>query len=208
MAGVPARVVGLALRRAESVNPIEEAPMYELSSAIREQAAWRDAKAEEYPDDERNKHSAEALLELASYVTQLREDDPRLRYLSEFNLSASDGVVLWGESATRELSRWGFGYGKVPGATEADRFVSRLCVLSALDTYESIRETETINEKEVIEGASFDRLAAVDELADEQGLLAVDVEAALRDESAWEASFARYGDSDWLRENILEGKGS
>jgi hypothetical protein len=54
-----------------------------LAEYLREQARWREIKAEEYPEDARNAPSALALLDAAEYVAQLPDDDPRLVRLDQ-----------------------------------------------------------------------------------------------------------------------------
>jgi hypothetical protein len=48
-----------------------------LAEDIESKAEWRNAVAEVHPEDERNRHAAEGLHRLASYVRKL-PDDPRL----------------------------------------------------------------------------------------------------------------------------------
>ena len=48
---------------------------------LESQAAWRDQKAAEYPDDTRNNRSAEGLRMLAAHVRQLPPGDERVRDL-------------------------------------------------------------------------------------------------------------------------------
>ena len=50
---------------------------------LREQAEWRRARADEWPEDPRNRRSAEALSELASWVMRLPNGDERLRHLAD-----------------------------------------------------------------------------------------------------------------------------
>lgn len=54
-----------------------------LAEAFENGARWRDDVAKDYPDDERNKRSARGLRDLAVYVRELPDDDPRLRILED-----------------------------------------------------------------------------------------------------------------------------
>lgn len=165
--------------------------MYSLSRVVRSQAEWRQSKADEYPEDERNARSAKALFDLAEHAVPLEQArDPRLRYISEFNLAVHDGAAMFGENASRELSRWGF-TGKRPSGNDADRFIGRLCALTALDSYGFIGDVSSVEER----GAG--------EWAMEQGLLLEDVERALLGEPRWESDFTAYMDADWLDRNIF-----
>lgn len=77
----------------------------ELSEYFRSQAEWRDRKAADYPDDQRNAQSARALRSLADYAEH--EDAADLvRALAPF----SREVILGGEETARQVSRYGFGY--------------------------------------------------------------------------------------------------
>ena len=59
-----------------------------LAAYFEDQARWRERKAEEYPDDERNEVSAAGLRELAAFMLALPNDDPRLQRLIEFRYGA------------------------------------------------------------------------------------------------------------------------
>jgi hypothetical protein len=82
---------------------------------IRSTADWRDRKAEEYPDDERNARSATALREMADLVEQLPEDAAEFVALSEVILCVlTDDILMPGEEASRFLSRYGFSGTRLP----------------------------------------------------------------------------------------------
>jgi hypothetical protein len=49
-----------------------------LSDYLLEQSAWRLLVSDEYPDDDRNHRWFEELKQLAAYVLELPDDDPRL----------------------------------------------------------------------------------------------------------------------------------
>ena len=166
--------------------------MHPLESAIREQAEWRETKAAEYPDDERNARSAMALGELAEIANSLESgEDPRTLYLTRFHFT--DGVPIWGEATHRELSRWGFDGKAAPTAEEADRFVGRMCALAASDMFNWISDCQ----------GDWGQQPDVDGIAGEHGLLPVEVESALHGGTRWESSFASYEDPSWLAKNIL-----
>jgi len=67
------------------------------------QAEWREHKAEEYPDDERNLRAASALRAAAEYVGVLPDDDQRLRVID-----ATDVDHPGGERTHEVLRRVGF----------------------------------------------------------------------------------------------------
>lgn len=50
----------------------------ELADELDSQARWREIKAEEYPDDARNRRSADGLYELAQTVRDMPDDHPVL----------------------------------------------------------------------------------------------------------------------------------
>jgi hypothetical protein len=54
-----------------------------LADYLEQKAAWRTAKAVEYPGDIRNVRGAQALRTFAAYVRTLPTDDERLRDLAE-----------------------------------------------------------------------------------------------------------------------------
>jgi hypothetical protein len=72
------------------------------------QAAWREAKADEYPEDERNARSALALSQLAQHVRCLPDDDPRIAELARIHSTHGLDVFRPCEAANRLISRYGF----------------------------------------------------------------------------------------------------
>ena len=52
-----------------------------IAEYLREQARWREPKAEQYPDDARNERCAAGLRALAEHVESLPDDDERLLIL-------------------------------------------------------------------------------------------------------------------------------
>ncbi|CAN5825888.1 hypothetical protein BH23CHL2_BH23CHL2_08920 [soil metagenome] len=63
-----------------------------LADYFRHQAYFRQEKARQYPDDERNQRAADGLLELAGYVVGLPADDDRITVFAE-PLERLDGML-------------------------------------------------------------------------------------------------------------------
>ncbi|HSJ44397.1 MAG TPA: hypothetical protein VK923_06935 [Euzebyales bacterium] len=61
-----------------------------LADYLYEQARWRDLNAEEHPDDDRNRRSADGLRSLASHVHNLDDDDERLFVLAALDADHDD----------------------------------------------------------------------------------------------------------------------
>ena len=61
-----------------------------LADYLYEQARWRDLNAEEHPDDDRNRRSADGLRSLASHVHNLDDDDERLYVLAALDADHDD----------------------------------------------------------------------------------------------------------------------
>lgn len=98
----------------------------DLASYFESQSEWRAAIAEEYPEDDRNEHSAHALQEMASYVRGLHDDDPRIEAIRSFahddSLSFS-GVEGGIGSPMSPAGRIGFGRVPVDCNTELTQYV-------------------------------------------------------------------------------------
>lgn len=98
-----------------------------LSEYLREKAGWREQKAEEYPEDDRNRRSAEGLWVLADWVSNLPPDEPRLVMLSA--LDADDDSIPYsipyfpGEESDRLASRYLFDVPKEKPEAWLERFV-------------------------------------------------------------------------------------
>ncbi|MGH8933401.1 MAG: hypothetical protein ACRDZO_22880 [Egibacteraceae bacterium] len=71
-----------------------------LADYLYEQARWRDLNAEEHPEDDRNRRSADGLRALASYVHGLRDDDERLYVLAALDADPHEAFRP-GEEAER-----------------------------------------------------------------------------------------------------------
>ena len=64
-----------------------------LAEYFRDQARWREDKADFYPDDPRNANAALTLEYLAEHVLTLPDDDPRIAAVSAIETSAIDYMV-------------------------------------------------------------------------------------------------------------------
>lgn len=84
---------------------------------IESTSEWRRRKAEEYPDDERNRRSAASLGELVEYVKGLDDGHLIFQALGHLSESGSEGLSL-------ELSRYGF-----DGPEDPEQFLQRLATV-------------------------------------------------------------------------------
>lgn len=75
-----------------------------LSGYFRKQARWRELKAEDYPEDERNAQSARALHSLAEYV----EHEDAADLVAALERYLFDDHALGGEETHRAVSLYGF----------------------------------------------------------------------------------------------------
>lgn len=105
-----------------------------FSEDVEQQAEWREDKAKQYPDDQRNQESADELRELAKWI----EANPQSPLLARLNdaldrLYESDSLITFDPSVRDRLGRMGFGYGGPPEA-----FIERL----AEDIQSFIRDAE------------------------------------------------------------------
>ncbi|HEV8534871.1 MAG TPA: hypothetical protein VGR87_04010 [Candidatus Limnocylindria bacterium] len=78
-----------------------------LAEFVRERASWRRTKAKQFPDDERNLTSADALEELASYVEKLPDTDRDLIELIELDAFDDRDRFIASHEARRATARWG-----------------------------------------------------------------------------------------------------
>lgn len=163
-----------------------------LSDYLRAQANWRELKAKEYPEDERNAQSAAALNSLADYVNDDPEerDSWRLPILEEqMEVCATFGDVAQpGQNVSRFLSRYGFHY---PAHTrwQHAECLAGLVPLALLDAYELACAGTP-------DGDRGDEHLA--ELADRYGLNPWEVEAALGGVTLGQDYFHRR--SDWTEQ--------
>jgi hypothetical protein len=79
-----------------------------LAKVLLQQADWRDYKAEEYPDDERNGKAAQLLRDTAARVVELPDDHTLIRRTNEY-VGDDDIEFSLGEEASGLLDRVGFG---------------------------------------------------------------------------------------------------
>lgn len=143
-----------------------------LIDHLRAQADWREKKAAEYPEDERNARSAAALASLADYVEAGADgaESWTLTILEEqADIWGGAGVADFGEQASREISRYGFGY-SVTDATHA-AFLDELAPIALADTYDLVRDS-----RRSYEGCGEAKLI---ELIEHYGLNPWEIEAAI-----------------------------
>jgi hypothetical protein len=117
----------------------------QLVHSLEDSAEWRAAKAEEYPNDERNRRSAEALEAAARQVAALPDDDLRLRRLVRLYEAGDEAVGNFLEAEHYIITRHGF----ADDATQTtDELLSALvgaaddAVISALDDLRSLQEND------------------------------------------------------------------
>jgi hypothetical protein len=111
----------------------------ELADYFCAQADWRDRKAAQYPEDERNVQSAAALRSLAEYVEPIDSREAEspagkriLSFVHELEAHLHEGMILGGERARREVTR--YGYGHPVGSHE--QFLEDLLLLCIEDAYD------------------------------------------------------------------------
>jgi len=78
-----------------------------LVARLGRSATWREDKAEEYPDDERNWQTARALRRAASEIAALPDDDPRLLRLAHL-YDNEDTAIVAIEAMILVIGRHGF----------------------------------------------------------------------------------------------------
>ena len=78
-----------------------------LAEHLHEQAKWRQIKAEEFPDDDRNMRASDALTAAAEVVAVLPDDEPRLRKMADAGWF-EEGLCLPGEHGRDVVRRYGF----------------------------------------------------------------------------------------------------
>lgn len=77
----------------------------QLAEALREQANWRWAKAEEYPEDSRNAAWAESAEAVARFVENIPTDDLRLRRIAAAQLDGPIDLISFGPESSAFASR-------------------------------------------------------------------------------------------------------
>lgn len=96
-----------------------------LAEYLYEQARWRDLNAEEHPEDDRNRRSAEGLRALASHIYNLADDDDRLYVLAALDADHS-GPFRPGDEAERLTRRFHFDLRNESPDAWFDRFMDAL----------------------------------------------------------------------------------
>lgn len=84
-----------------------------LLERIDHTAAWRESKAEQYPDDERNWRSARALRQAQSDIAALPDDDPRLLHLARI-YGTNGTATIAPETRRQVIARHGFDSADAP----------------------------------------------------------------------------------------------
>lgn len=107
-----------------------------LAEYFRAQAEWREQKASEYPDDQRNAQSAAALRSLAEFVETDERAAESVKALEPFEYDT--GVFQGGEQVNREVARYGYGYAVTDGTHE--EVLRELVVLCLAEAYEFVAE--------------------------------------------------------------------
>jgi len=79
-----------------------------LAEYLESQASWREMKAEDYPEDGRNRRCAEGLKEAASTVRSLAPQDERLVTLEGVHDDHDTGVFWAGEETSLRVGRFRF----------------------------------------------------------------------------------------------------
>lgn len=108
-----------------------------LSDYFTEQAEWRERKAEEHSEDTRNARAARGLRDLAAYVTDLPDDDPRLAVIGSVNIDVTGGwmdTLMAGEESSRMASRFRFDDPR----EDLDRFLTHFVATFEREAIESL----------------------------------------------------------------------
>lgn len=112
-----------------------------LSGYIEFQHEQREAIAGEWPEDSRYRKGAEALASLAEYIKQVETEGPGgddWGLLERIRPHLFDELMLGGERAAREASRYGFHH-VVNEATHAE-FLGDLWIACMEDAYDEAKE--------------------------------------------------------------------
>jgi hypothetical protein len=96
-----------------------------LADYLYEQARWRDLNAEENPEDDRNRRSADGLRTLASHVQGLGDDDERLYVLAALDFDPNEAFRP-GEEAERLTRQFLFDLRNESSDAWFDRFIDAL----------------------------------------------------------------------------------
>jgi hypothetical protein len=123
---------------------------YQLAEYVFGQAKWREDKAAQYPEDERNARSAKGLFELDRYIRALPEGDARLMAAEAEYWSLDDDVLSPGQTTANLVSRFRF---NVPMET-CDALLRRLPGALAQDREEWEREQAIEKERAMQESTT------------------------------------------------------
>jgi len=96
-----------------------------LTDYLYNQARWRDLNAEEHPEDDRNRRSADGLRSLASHINNLGDDDDRLYVLAALDAN-HDEVFQPGAEAERLTRRFHFDLRNESPDAWFERFIDAL----------------------------------------------------------------------------------
>lgn len=91
-----------------------------LVENVEGEAAWREMKGHQNPDDVRNLRCAEALRDASMMLNRLPSEH---RLFIKYAWASQLGMESWTEIETNFLSRWGFFQNKTPADSEF-RFVA------------------------------------------------------------------------------------
>jgi hypothetical protein len=117
-----------------------------LADYFEGQAQWRELKAEEYPEDDRNLRSAAALRELATFVLSLKPGDYRVNRM-EILLGDAGDVMTPGAAASEAAGQVGFHRETSPEQALIDFLRAALADFSP-ETLGPVRLLEMIDESE------------------------------------------------------------
>ena len=113
----------------------------ELAKYVREQARWRESKAEEHADDERSERSAARLSRLAEHIERLPDTDARLAALARVHAGYPSGEFAPGENGAYLVSR--FAFDSADADQDLDEFLDKLVrVIVAEDRREQARQLD------------------------------------------------------------------
>ena len=98
---------------------------HRLTEYLYGQASWRDLNAEEHPEDDRNRRSADGLRALASHVNNLSDDDERLYVLAALDADHAEPFHP-GQEAERLTRRFHFDLRNESPDAWFDRFIDAL----------------------------------------------------------------------------------
>lgn len=101
-----------------------------MADYLRQIAAWRRQRAEEFDRDERNLVVAAGLEEFAGYILALPEDDERMAIL--YKVASTHDEFTPGQQTSYEIGRFRFHYAE----TSLDAFLRHITELAVADSRE------------------------------------------------------------------------